>query len=124
VFGVAFVDDAHGVIVGGDYVDHARRDGTAAWTADGGRTFTAADVPPGGFRSDAAFAPGFGPWTVFAVGSHGADRSDDGGRTWHPLPEGARAAHHAVGFAGDAPVGYAVGSEGRIARIEPADGGR
>ncbi|MEY2981429.1 MAG: hypothetical protein RL562_1656 [Planctomycetota bacterium] len=121
VFAVAFVDAQHGVVVGGDYVDHGRRDGTAAWTADGGRTFTPARVPPGGFRSDAAFAPGFGPWTVFAVGSHGADRSDDGGQTWRPLPEGARAAHHAIGFAADAPIGFAVGSSGRIARIEASD---
>lgn len=118
VFAVAFADDERGVVVGGDYVDHGRRDGTAAWTTDGGRTFNAAAVAPGGFRSDVAFAPGFGPETWFAVGSHGADRSDDGGRTWRPLPEGARAAHHAVGFAADSPIGFAVGSAGRIARIE------
>jgi photosystem II stability/assembly factor-like uncharacterized protein len=124
VFAVAFADDRNGVIVGGDYVDHGRREGTAAWTEDGGRTFTPASVLPGGFRSGAAFAPGFGPRTVFAVGSHGADRSDDGGRTWEPLPEGPRAAHHAVGFAPDAPVGFAVGFPGRITRIEADTGDR
>ncbi len=38
VFSLAFRDDQHGIAVGGDYQKPNEPTGTAAWTADGGRT--------------------------------------------------------------------------------------
>lgn len=118
VFSVAFADVLIGVAVGGDYLDPERRDGTAAFTVDGGSTWLAAEVPPAGFRSCVAIAPRFGPGVRFAVGTTGADISRDGGRTWRPVPGGIARAHHAIAFAPDAPVGFAVGADGRISRID------
>jgi photosystem II stability/assembly factor-like uncharacterized protein len=103
VFSVAFADAERGVIVGGDYLlpeDGAR---AAAWTEDGGRTWTLAASPPGGFRSCvAAWDGGF-----LCTGPNGTDWSADGGRTWRRVGEG----FHVV-----APP-FAAGAEGRLGRF-------
>lgn len=97
------------VAVGGDHADPAAPGGTAAWSADDGRTWTGTSA--GGYRSGLAFAARLGTW--LAVGPLGCSTSADGGRTWSasPLP-----GFHAVAVAADGSV-WASGSDGRIARI-------
>ncbi len=109
VFSVAFRDADHGVAVGGAYDQPDRKGRIAAFTKDGGKTWTIADGPgPAGFRSAVAYVG----LRLVAVGTSGTDTSDDDGRTWHPLEaEG----FHAVGFVGQ--NGWAVGELGRIAKF-------
>ena len=109
-FSIAFRDRDRGVVVGGDYRKPDATAGTAAWTGDGGKTWTRAEKPPA-FRSAVAWAGG--EWV--AVGTSGTDASADGGATWRPLDAGA---YNSVAFtaAGD---GWAVGPKGRVAKFAP-----
>lgn len=118
VFSLAFADAQLGVAIGGDHLAPDEREGSAAFTVDGGRTWHASERPPSGYRSCVAIASGYGPGVRFAVGTNGADASDDGGRTWRRIDD-ARAAlgHHAIAFAAGSRIGYAVGPHGRISRI-------
>ena len=45
----------HGIAVGGDYKKPNESNGTAAYTTDGGKTWTAATKPPHGYRSAVAW---------------------------------------------------------------------
>ena len=69
IYSIAFRDDQHGVIVGGDYAKEAEAVDNAAITSDGGATWTAVRGL-GGFRSVVAHVPGT-PATWIAVGSAG-----------------------------------------------------
>ncbi|MGA8026672.1 MAG: hypothetical protein WB992_05960 [Bryobacteraceae bacterium] len=80
LFSIAFRDSRHGVTVGGDYKQPSRRDNTAAWTSDGGSTWTAASNPPRGYRSAVAWHRNSSAW--IAVGPSGSDISYDDGQTW------------------------------------------
>jgi photosystem II stability/assembly factor-like uncharacterized protein len=115
IFSIAFRDARNGFIVGGDYQNPESREANAALTTDGGITWTLIeDSPPLGFRSAVAYIPGTDPPALVAVGTSGSDRSSDGGRTWQELgSEG----FHAVRFSPSGQVGWAVGSEGRIAKV-------
>jgi photosystem II stability/assembly factor-like uncharacterized protein len=120
IFSIAFRDAKTGILVGGDYQDPGSRERNAAITTDGGITWTLIeDAPPFGFRSAVAYVPGTDPPALIAVGTSGSDRSTDGGRSWQNLgSEG----FHAVRFAPSGRVGWAVGSEGRIAKVSLRDG--
>jgi len=84
-FSMAFADDDHGVVVGGDYKQPDASGAVAAVTSDGGRSWTVARRPPGGFRSAVAPVPGTRGREWIAVGPSGTDRSRDGGHTWAPV---------------------------------------
>jgi photosystem II stability/assembly factor-like uncharacterized protein len=116
VFSVAFGDADHGVAVGGDYKAPADPTANAATTEDGGRTWTPAGASrPSGFRSAVAFVPGWAGPGLLAVGPSGSDRSSDGGRTWSRM---GGPGFHALGFDGSGRAGWAVGEDGRIARLD------
>jgi photosystem II stability/assembly factor-like uncharacterized protein len=86
VFSLAFRDQRHGIAVGGDYRRPAESAGTAAYTADGGEHWSAADKPPHGYRSAVAWDEKDGAWIT--VGSNGSDISYDDGKTWQWLDSG------------------------------------
>ncbi len=113
IFSIAFRDDRHGVIVGGDYRREQAADANAAVTSDGGLTWTLASHGVGGYRSVVAWVPGTAAAFV-AAGPSGMDVSDDDGRTWRPAAE---AGYDAVSFAAGR-VGWAAGAAGRIAHLE------
>ncbi|MBV8673164.1 MAG: hypothetical protein JOZ33_06995 [Acidobacteriaceae bacterium] len=109
IFSIAFRDDAkHGVAVGGDYKKPNESAGTAAWSADGGKTWTAAQKSPHGYRSAVAWDADAKAW--IAVGTNGSDVSYDDGKTWSPLDNGNWNALS---------LPWVVGPEGRIAKIWP-----
>ncbi|MEO5897994.1 MAG: hypothetical protein ABIS06_20090 [Vicinamibacterales bacterium] len=113
IFSVAFRDPMHGVVVGGDYQKEAEAVNNAAFTADGGRTWTLAKGISG-FRSVVAHRPGsMSEW--IAVGPRGADISTDDGRTWTPLPG---AGFHTFTFAPNGRAGWGAGERGAMARLE------
>lgn len=86
VFSLAFRDDQHGMAVGGDYTKPNVSAGTAAWTADGGQHWTAAEKPPHGYRSAVAWDADAKAW--IAAGTNGTDISYDDGKTWQLLDDG------------------------------------
>jgi photosystem II stability/assembly factor-like uncharacterized protein len=113
IFSIAFRDDVHGIVVGGDYQKEAVATDNAAVTGDGGVTWTAVSGL-GGFRSAVSYVPGR-PSTVIAVGPTGTDLSTDGGRTWRPL-EGP--GYHAVSVSPSGRVAWGVGEKGSIGALE------
>ena len=94
------------MIVGGDYRKPDAVGATAAFTADGGKTWTLLykRLP---FRSAVAWAKD--RWV--AVGTSGSNVSLDDGATWKLLD---RANYNSVGFTSTG-EGWAVGPKGRIA---------
>jgi photosystem II stability/assembly factor-like uncharacterized protein len=78
IFSIAFHGDQE-VVVGGDYKDLNRPDRVAAYSRDGGKTWTLAAQQPGGYRSAVAWVDGA---TLAAVGPNGEDVSEDGGVHW------------------------------------------
>jgi len=113
IYSIAFRDDQHGVIVGGDYAKEAAAVDNAAITSDGGATWTAVRGL-GGFRSVVAHVPGT-PATWIAVGPLGSDLSADDGRTWAPI---LGPGFDTVSFAPGLPTGWASGARGAIARFD------
>lgn len=105
-FSVAFRDLKHGVVVGGDYKKSDEANGTAAWSEDGGRHWTAAIRSPHGYRSAVMWYPEAKVW--IAVGTNGSDISRDDGKTWKRLDDGK---WNAVS------PPFAVGPGGRIGKL-------
>lgn len=104
IFSIAFHDARHGVVVGGDYKQPNQNENSAAWTSDGGFTWTIAARPPTGFRSAVAWDQKLQAW--IAVGPNGSDLSRDGGKTWRQFD---RSDWNGLSLP------WAVGPDGRIA---------
>jgi len=110
IFSLDFLDERHGIAVGGDYAKPAENTGNFALTADGGETWTLpSDGRPAGFRSAAAYLPEHNTWIV--AGTSGSDASTDGGKTWRTFDTGN---FNAVSFVTGG-AGWAVGPRGRVA---------
>jgi photosystem II stability/assembly factor-like uncharacterized protein len=107
LFSIAFRDAQHGMAVGGDYQKPNESAGTAAWSADGGKTWTAAEKPPHGYRSSVAWDADAKAW--IAVGTNGSDISYDDGKTWSALDNGNWNALS---------LPWVVGPKGRIAKLD------
>jgi photosystem II stability/assembly factor-like uncharacterized protein len=105
-FSLAFRDLKHGLAVGGDYKKPGEPSGTAAWTQDGGKHWTAASQPPRGYRSAVAWYPAAKAW--IAAGTNGSDISHDDGKTWQVFDNGDWNALS---------LPYVVGPKGRIGRL-------
>jgi len=106
VFSLAFRNEQVGMAVGGDYKNPNESAGTAAWSADGGKTWTAATKPPHGYRSAVAWDTDAKAW--IAAGTNGSDISYDDGKTWSPLDNGNWNALS---------LPWVVGPDGRIAKL-------
>lgn len=101
------------VAVGGDYTRPNESVGTAAWSSDGGKTWTASARPPHGYRSSVGWGGSIKQsrgripaWIT--VGTNGSDVSRDDGRTWQPLDDGNWNALS---------LPFVVGPGGRIGRL-------
>lgn len=111
-FSIAFRDDKHGAIVGGDFRKPDATEATGAVTADGGKTWKAIEKPLP-YRSCVAWAKD--RW--IAVGTSGSDFSTDDGASWKALD---KEKYNSVAFTatGD---GWAVGPKGLIAKFVKAE---
>ena len=117
IFSIAFRDARHGVVVGGDYTKESQAGDNAAFTTDGGVTWTLGKGNSG-FRSVAAWATG--GRSLLAIGPAGADWSMDDGRSWMAVPlAGTPAGFDTLSFApgGSTSIGWATGSGGRISKL-------
>jgi photosystem II stability/assembly factor-like uncharacterized protein len=106
VFSLSFRDSQNGVAVGGNYEKPDQTSGTAAITADGGRTWIPATHPPSGYRSAVDWDSRSKLW--IAAGTNGADVSSDDGKTWQRFDSGKWNALS---------LPWAVGPQGRVARL-------
>lgn len=113
IFSIAFHNERHGIVVGGDYRKEGEAVDNAAITNDGGVTWTPVRGLSG-FRSVVAYVPGTTS-DVIAVGPQGADYSTDGGRTWTAL--GGASGLHTFAF-GRGRIGWGAGENGLIARLQ------
>lgn len=112
IFSLQFTSPGYGIAVGGNYRQENDTLKNAAVTVDGGRTWTLIKQnAPKGYRSAVAHVPASDIW--LAAGPGGIDYSTDNGTTWILLDS---LGFHAIAF-GSPNVGYASGSDGRIARI-------
>jgi hypothetical protein len=102
----SFADNSRFIAVGGDYTKPSEGAGAAAWSADGGWTWTASTTMPRGYRSAAQWTEPMKAW--IAVGTNGSDISRDDGKTWTALDDGD---WNAVSLP------FVVGPKGRIAKL-------
>ncbi len=106
IFSISFRDAKHGMAVGGDYRHPNQSENTAAWTSDGGLTWSPASQSPSGYRSAVAWDEKVPGW--IAVGPNGSDVSYDDGRTWKQF---GKAGWNALSLP------WAVGPDGKIAML-------
>jgi photosystem II stability/assembly factor-like uncharacterized protein len=111
IFSIAFADQKHGVIVGGDYQKEKEAADNLALTDDGGVTWTLVQGLSG-FRSVVAYIPG--TKRVIAIGPAGSDYSDDGGKKWTPL---SGPGFDTFSFARWQKLGWGAGARGAIGRL-------
>lgn len=83
-FSVFFWDPMNGVIVGGDYRKSSEASQNACFTIDGGKTWTAPETFPNGYRSCVTGNKKI----LFSCGTTGIDYSKDGGKNWRFLMKG------------------------------------
>ncbi len=108
-FSVGFASARIGVAVGGDYKEPALAVLNGARSEDGGATWTAAAILPGGYMSVVTPVPG-APASFVAAGLAGSGYSLDAGKRWTAL---GSTPMNTVGFASPA-TGWAVGPKGLL----------
>jgi photosystem II stability/assembly factor-like uncharacterized protein len=112
IYSIAFRDAQHGVVVGGAYDKETEAVDNAAWTSDGGKTWTLAkEHNVSGFRSVVAYVPG--TKGLIAIGPQGSDRSSDDGHTW-AREDGP--GFDTFSFAPGKSMGWGSGARGKIGR--------
>jgi photosystem II stability/assembly factor-like uncharacterized protein len=120
IFTVDFRDADHGILAGGDLEQADKHTDNVAVSSDGGRTWRlAARTPFLGAAYGLTYVPtsSGGPdgRTVVITGPGGAAWSPDEGQTWQRI-QGAKD-YWAAGFA-NRHVGWLVGTEGRILKVD------
>jgi len=111
IFSIAFRDQKHGVIVGGDYQKEKEATDNLAITNDGGASWTLTHGLSG-FRSVVAYVPG--TTMVVALGPAGGDYSTDDGHTWTAI---TGPGFDTLSFAPHQKFGWASGARGAVARL-------
>jgi photosystem II stability/assembly factor-like uncharacterized protein len=118
IFSIAFRDEMHGIVVGGDYKKENEAVDNLAVTSDGGRTWTLVQGLTG-FRSAVAYVPGAKPAMLVAVGPSGSDYSTDDARTWTALQspgfDTLSFARH--GRVRAQPIAFAAGARGVVGKL-------
>jgi photosystem II stability/assembly factor-like uncharacterized protein len=113
IFSIAFRDEKHGVIAGGDYQKEQDAVDNLAVTNDGGVTWTLVKGLSG-FRSVVAYVPGAKTPTLVALGPSGGDYSTDDGRTWTPI---TGPGFDTFSFVPGKQIGWGAGAKGQIGRL-------
>jgi photosystem II stability/assembly factor-like uncharacterized protein len=115
IFSLAFRDDRLGVAVGGDYQKPTATVKTAIYSSDAGKSWSAAQTPPHGFRSSVAYDPTQKLWIT--VGPNGTDISRDDGKNWTPLKPSGYDPPDADKNWNALSLPFVVGPHGRIGRL-------
>lgn len=113
IFSIAFRDEKHGVVVGGDYRKEQEAVDNLAITNDGGVTWKLVKGLSG-FRSVVAYVPGRKTPALVALGPSGGDYSLDDGQTWQPI-EGR--GFDTFSFIPRKATGWGAGAEGALGKL-------
>ncbi len=115
IFSIRFATEKDGVAVGGNYEDSESTGDNFAVTSDGGECWFVPSKrqPPSGFRSCVDLWVNGKQEHFVAVGPNGTDLSKDFGKSWHRVSDHG---FHVIQFSPDGRVGWAAGSDGRIAK--------
>lgn len=106
------------LVMGGQYDQPGTAAGTAAFSGDGGETWTASRSLPAGYRSALGYDVKKIRW--IAVGPNGTDVSTDDGRNWLPLKPGPGDAPDADKNWNALSLPFAVGPKGRVGILRDA----
>jgi photosystem II stability/assembly factor-like uncharacterized protein len=115
IFSLGFANSDDGVAIGGDYKNPNSTEGNYAVTRNGGGTWSVPKKrkPPSGYRSCVDAWVSGKELNYVAVGTNGTDVSRDLGNSWLRV---SNVGFNSVQFTDDGKVGWAVGSDGRIAK--------
>ena len=113
IFSIAFREEKHGVIVGGDYTKEGEAQNNLAFTSDGGATWSLG-TGLHGFRSVVAYVPGEKGPALISIGPSGADYSIDNGRTWKAIDGPG---FDTFSFVPGKRIGWAAGAKGSLAKL-------
>ena len=113
IFSIAFRDEKHGVVVGGDYSKEQEAVDNLAVTNDGGVTWKLVKGLSG-YRSVVAYVPGMKTPALVAIGPSGTDYSLDDGQTWKPL---AGPGFDTFSFTPRKSFGWAAGANGALGKL-------
>ena len=103
------------VAVGGDYLQSNESAGTAAFTKDGGKHWTASKTPPHGYRSAVAYDASTKTWIT--VGPNGTDISRDDGKNWTALKPSPQDTADGDKNWNALSLPFVVGPNGRIGKL-------
>jgi photosystem II stability/assembly factor-like uncharacterized protein len=113
IFSIAFRDEKHGIVAGGDYRKEQDAVDNLAITNDGGATWKLVKGLSG-FRSVVAYVPGTNKPALVALGPSGGDYSLDDGLTWSRL-EGP--GFDTFSFVPRKSTGWAAGANGALGKL-------
>ena len=113
IFSIAFRDEKHGIVVGGDYRKEQEAVDNLAVTSDGGATWKLVKGLSG-YRSVVAYVPGAKTAALVAIGPSGGDYSLDHGQTWKPI-EGP--GFDTFAFIPRKPTGWGAGANGALGKL-------
>jgi photosystem II stability/assembly factor-like uncharacterized protein len=113
IFSIAFRDEKHGVVAGGDYRKESEAVDNLALTRDGGITWTLVKGLSG-FRSVVAYVQGAKTPTLIALGPSGGDYSTDDGKTWAPI---TGPGFDTFSFVPGKATGWGAGNNGSIGKL-------
>ena len=88
IFSMAFYDDQHGFVIGGDWEQKDQSSKNKAYSTDGGKSWSlSADGKGPGYRSCVQYMPQLGGKGLLACGIPGISYSPDGGLSWQSLSD-------------------------------------
>lgn len=111
IFSISFLDDKHGIVVGGDYMNDEAHENNVLITNDGGENWTKPAEPVHGYRSCVVHID---KKNVLATGTSGTDLSNDQGNTWTNID---KASFNVITKSPSGKHIYLAGSNGNISKL-------
>jgi len=112
IFSVAFSDERHAIIVGGDYKNESLQVNHVFTTEDGGYAWVPPFTPTGGYRECVEY---ISKNTAIATGPRGTDITRDGGKKWEQLSADG---FHVIRKSRKGNLILLAGTEGKIALLK------
>lgn len=99
------------IVVGGDFTTADATERNCFYTNDGGKTWSAPNTPPHGYRSCVEY---FSKSDLFSCGLNGVDYSHDGGKNWKWI---SKESFHVVRASKLGAAIFLAGTNGRIGKV-------